>query len=948
MNPSVPGLNVSRGQVTAVSSIKLCGKNTDVDAAEDIWSQGGDFVAPTAARVHAIVSGDAKDDGDGQKQVETATAVGTIAGQKQVETAVVVGTITLGGNATVTVTAAGMSNSPKAVSVAVAGTKQAEKATVLGTIAVVKQVETAVVVGTIAGTRQIETAVVVGTIAGTQQVETATIVSAGGITSGGNATITVTAAGMPNSPKAIDVLVDNGDSAAIVAGKARAVLAEDEDVTALFAVSGAGADIILTRLTKVANDATLNIASADGTCTGLTAQAASANTTAGVQSSGNATVTVTAAGMPNSPKAISVPVLDGDNAGAIASKIRSALNSDVNVSAMFTVSGADENVILTKIADSANDATLNIAVANGTCNGIVNDATSNDTQAGILGSGTATVTVTAAGMSNSPKDVLVAVADGDNASAIAGKIRTALGLDADVASFFDVSGSNANVVLTAKTGAANDATMNIAVANTSCVGIVDDATSNDTTAGHAGSGNATVTVTADGMPNSPKAVSVAVLVGDTASVVGGKIETALGLDADVSGYFTISRSGPDVTLTRKAVAANDATMNIAIANDTCNGLTAAPASTNLTAGVAGDTAAQVAGKIRTALGLDADVSAFFDVSGADENVILTAKANAANDATMNIAYTNGTCTGLTPDATSDNTTPGIAGTGNALVTITSALLAGNTLAVSVPVTDGDVADAWAAKVRTVLNATAAITEHYVVSGATDKIVLTAIVGAANDATLNIALADDTSNGIVEAANSANTTAGIALGVGARTVLVKGINGSYNAVEETVILNGTAAVNTANSYVFINEMRVMTVGSEGDNAGLITATAAVDGTVSSAIPVGNNRSSAAMCMLPTGYTGYLTMWHACFHHESPGAGTAVGADFAILVKPFGGAFVPEDGSCNSLPGDPNLERVFTTPIKIEAKSQVKIRAMSVTTTNLDCQAGGEIILIKDPV
>jgi hypothetical protein len=33
----------------------------------------------------------------------------------------------------------------------------------------------------------------------------------------------------------------------------------------------------------------------------------------------------------------------------------------------------------------------------------------------------------------------------------------------------------------------------------------------------------------------------------------------------------------------------------------------------------------------------------------------------ANDATLNIAFTNGTCTGLTPNATSANTTAGVLG-----------------------------------------------------------------------------------------------------------------------------------------------------------------------------------------------------------------------------------------------------------------------------------------------
>ena len=115
---------------------------------------------------------------------------------------------------------------------------------------------------------------------GTKQVETAEVV--GAVTTAGNATFTVTAAGMTGSPKAISVAVALNDSAAVVAQKAREALAADSAVTAKFSVGGYGAIVELTALTAAANDSTLNIAIANGTCAGLTAAPVSANTTPGV------------------------------------------------------------------------------------------------------------------------------------------------------------------------------------------------------------------------------------------------------------------------------------------------------------------------------------------------------------------------------------------------------------------------------------------------------------------------------------------------------------------------------------------------------------------------------------------------------------------------------------------------------------------------------------------
>lgn len=129
-------------------------------------------------------------------------------------------------------------------------------------------------------------------VAGTAQVETAT--AAGTITATGNATVTVTAAGMTGSPKAISVAVLSGDTAAVWAGKVRDALAADVDVSAVFSVSGASTAIVLT-VKEIgglsipiypANDSTINVAIDNGTCTGITTAATSANTTAGVATSG--------------------------------------------------------------------------------------------------------------------------------------------------------------------------------------------------------------------------------------------------------------------------------------------------------------------------------------------------------------------------------------------------------------------------------------------------------------------------------------------------------------------------------------------------------------------------------------------------------------------------------------------------------------------------------------
>lgn len=141
---------------------------------------------------------------------------------------------------------------------------------------------------------------------------------------------------------------------------------------------------------------------------------------------------------------------------------------------------------------------------------------------------------------------------------------------------------------------------------------------------------------------------------------------------------------------------------------------------------------------------------------------------ADNDSTGTTAWTAGQAQVET--ATAAGT---VTGSGNATVIVTAAGMTGTPKTISVPVLNGDIAAVWAGKVRTALAADADVAALFVVDGTTTAIRLTRkptatyTVGtasvplyAANDATLNISLANGTSTGITTAATSANTTSGI--------------------------------------------------------------------------------------------------------------------------------------------------------------------------------------------
>ena len=86
----------------------------------------------------------------------------------------------------------------------------------------------------------------------------------------------------------------------------------------------------------------------EGTDKNPTLQVETATAVGTVTEDGDVAVTVTSADLASSPKVISVPVVTNDDASNIALAIRTALAADADISAVFTVSGATDAIILTK------------------------------------------------------------------------------------------------------------------------------------------------------------------------------------------------------------------------------------------------------------------------------------------------------------------------------------------------------------------------------------------------------------------------------------------------------------------------------------------------------------------------------------------------------------------------------------------------------------------------
>lgn len=101
-----------------------------------------------------------------------------------------------------------------------------------------------------------------------------------------------------------------------------------------------------------------------------------------VSTAGNATVVVTSKELIGSPVTLSVAVALSDTASTVATKIRTALGANVDISSLYTIGGTSATVTLTRKIPTENDATLNVSVDNGTCAGLTASPTSTNTTAG--------------------------------------------------------------------------------------------------------------------------------------------------------------------------------------------------------------------------------------------------------------------------------------------------------------------------------------------------------------------------------------------------------------------------------------------------------------------------------------------------------------------------------------------------------------------------------------
>jgi hypothetical protein len=89
------------------------------------------------------------------------------------------------------------------------------------------------------------------------------------------------------------------------------------------------------------------------------------------------------------------------------------------------------------------------------------------------------------------------------------------------------------------------------------------------------------------------------------------------------------------------------------------------------------------------------------------------------------------------------------------------------------------------------------------------------------------------------------------------ILISGLDSSFNPISETLALNGTNGVTTANSYFRVNSLLMVSPGT-GQSTNVGTITLKQSSNVVAQISIGIGKSQSTIYTVPAGYTFYLDL------------------------------------------------------------------------------------------
>ena len=186
--------------------------------------------------------------------------------------------------------------------------------------------------------------------------------------------------------------------------------------------------------------------------------------------------------------------------------------------------------------------------------------------------------------------------------------------------------------------------------------------------------------------------------------------------------------------------------------------------------------------------------------------------------------------------------------------------------------------------------------------------------------------------------------------GARVIQISGLQ-TWDLTEsaETVQLSGTSQMITANSYVFINRMTVISSGDVYDNIGDVDAIQAnASGTTQIRISATKGQSHSAFCALSSLDKLYITDWYGDM--DKTGASGSALFDLKVLSNPdtADSTWISDADLGVISTGNSNFEHQFRPYLPVIGPSLTKVEIEEVSATNVGVSAGFDAFMVKNTV
>ena len=178
--------------------------------------------------------------------------------------------------------------------------------------------------------------------------------------------------------------------------------------------------------------------------------------------------------------------------------------------------------------------------------------------------------------------------------------------------------------------------------------------------------------------------------------------------------------------------------------------------------------------------------------------------------------------------------------------------------------------------------------------------------------------------------------------GAREVRLYGLDADGHNVEETVALTGAVPVTTTTAFLRMPRARILSAGSGGENAGVITIRQSVTtANVFAKMQKGTNRTLIAAYTIPAGKSGYLVAWTAA---AAKGGGNE--SQVRLVARPVGGVFEILDLRAVVGVGTSTFQHDYSIWPKFGPLTDIQIIA-NASGNNAGVSGDFHLILIDEP-